>query len=301
MTDNDDSPKVTIMNFPLSSYTLAFIVFTCALALTKIVTTIYISYYNRAQPLSDLSDTIINIEYQPIVDLHSNQWVGCEALLRLTFLGKKINPQVVFLATAAFGLNRFLTRMICKRVAEDYHKTIRSCENIYISINLTLEDLKDREFPVFVHSLFKRHGLAPEHVTFEITEKYKLPYDYVLPQIIELRGMGFRIALDDFGIGYSGLESFERLPIDIVKLDRSFFSCSGKKFNPVWKEIFKISCKMKICFIAEGIEYPIEHRNIASQNVRFAQGWFYSKSMSAREFTNAFLIQNTTLNSHAKY
>lgn len=181
--------------------------------------------------------------------------------------------------------------MICKRIAQDYSEYLSACRGIYFTINLTAEDLQDKSFPSFVDALFNAHGLSRRDVTFEITEKHSYDYGEIIEQLITLKGLGFKIALDDFGTGYSGLESFERLPIDIVKLDRSFFSNDHKKYNPAWKQIFKMISDFDVDFIAEGIETHTEHSGIKSQNVRYAQGWFYSKALGAKEFTRQFLFK----------
>lgn len=235
----------------------------------------------------------LSVHYQPIVDLHSSKWYGAEALVRFSFFGKEVRPNKILFVCRALGINTFLTRAICKRVAKDYYSNLRVCSGIYLSINLTIEDLKDETFPGFVSELFKSYGLTEDRIVFEITEQHQIPFKDILPNVLYLQKLNFRIALDDFGSGYSGLQALERLPINIIKMDKCFFSQQEKKFLNMQNYMWQMSKQMRIVFVAEGIETRFEHKIVGIQGIRYAQGWFYSKALSATEFTRMFLVKNS--------
>lgn len=234
----------------------------------------------------------LSVNYQPIVDLHSSKWGGAEALVRFRFFGKEVGPNKILFVCRVLGINKHLTRAICKRVAADYYSSLRICSGIYISINLTIDDLKDETFPGFVSELFKSYGLPEDRVVFEITEQYEIPFKDILPNVLYLQKLNFRIALDDFGAGYSGLQALERLPINIIKMDKCFFSQQERKFLNMQKYVWQMAKQMRIVFVAEGIETQFEHKIVGIQGIRYAQGWFYSKALSATEFTRNFLVKN---------
>ncbi|MFJ2714366.1 EAL domain-containing protein [Pseudomonas sp. NPDC087346] len=227
----------------------------------------------------------MSLSYQPIVDLRTGHWRGAEALLRWTEKGQIISPAIVINEIERCGLTRELTRWVCRRVAEDYAAYFQHCEGLYITINLSAEDLADLHFADFVSALFTQHSVPPTLIVFELTESVLVDKDQATYQLLRLRALGHRIAIDDFGTGYSSLSYLEVLPIDILKIDRSFLTlnrCHAP--DAMWRQVLGIAQTLNLSVVAEGVEFAEQAEVLNRAGVALAQGWLYSKALPAQQF-----------------
>lgn len=226
----------------------------------------------------------LSVHYQPIVNLHTGAWCGAEALLRWRIKGKTLSPALVVAEAQRCGLTCELTRWICRRVAEEYVLFFQQCEGLYITINLSAEDLADPQFSDFISALFAQYQVPATAIVFELTESVVVEKDAAALQMQRLKDLGYRIAVDDFGTGYSNLAYLDVLPIDILKIDRSFLAldrCHAS--NAMWRQVLRIAQSMQYSVVAEGVEFPEQAHLLSQAGVTLAQGWLYAAALPARQ------------------
>lgn len=239
---------------------------------------------NKSSLLFKLEKAIANdqlkIHYQPITDMTTGEWKGAEALLRWDCDGQAIPPSVFIPLAENNGLITHVTRRLCERVAVEHSTYLWPCKNFYVTINLSAQDLADTTFADFVVNLFKTHSINASKIVFEVTEGSLVVKELACAQLHKLRSYGYRIALDDFGTGYSSLSYLEDLPVDILKIDRSFLSDS-KLSSPdsvIW-HIVNLAQSLNLVIVAEGVENIQQAKALKLANVTLAQGWLYANSM----------------------
>ncbi|QXH74833.1 EAL domain-containing protein [Pseudomonas atacamensis] len=237
----------------------------------------------------------LSMAYQPIVDLRTGEWVGMEALIRWSQHGNIISPCIFVPLAERSGIIRELTRWVVGRVAADFSRHFRSCKGLYITINLSVQDIEDHSFVDFVYELFSRNNIPPQRIVFEVTEGALMNRPRGALQLQRLRERGHRIAIDDFGTGYSSLAQIEELPVDILKLDRSFIGVD--KINApdaLWRHIVSIASSLRLTVVAEGVETPDQVEALIDGDVKFCQGWLFSKALPPAVFAKHFNSINSS-------
>ena len=123
--------------------------------------------------------------------------------------------------------------------------------------------------------------LSPEHLELEITESTLMQsYDLVLPKLKQLRDIGVRIALDDFGTGYSSLSYLSQLPINTLKLDKSFIDKIGTDHESLTESLLYLCKQLDITIVAEGVEKDSQVSYLKRMNCDKMQGFLFSKPMT---------------------
>ena len=166
----------------------------------------------------------IEAVFQPIADSESRLIVGAEALVRWRRPDGSLRPPSEFLEAAEMaGISRPLTRRMIKLALANVH-TWRSCgHQIYVSVNATVADLLDESFPDEIAAALEAHDVPARALTLEVTESSIVANPARIGAVIgRVRALGVEVALDDFGTGYSSLTHLRELPVDAVKIDRSF-------------------------------------------------------------------------------
>ncbi|EJM64970.1 EAL domain-containing protein [Pseudomonas sp. GM55] len=222
----------------------------------------------------------LSVHYQPIVNLTTGYLVGAESLSRWNVNGNPV-PADVFIAVAEKSdLIRQLTRSVIRQVAEDYSTYLWACKDFYITVNLSARDIQDPTFPDFVASLLATYRMPPSAMTFEITERTLLDHKPAAMQLRRLRACGHRIAVDDFGIGYSNLSLLDSVPFDILKIDRSFIADDKiAARDAMWRHIAQLAKSLRLKVVAEGVETQEQLPHLVSEGVVLAQGWLFSKAL----------------------
>ena len=227
---------------------------------------------------ADLADEL-EIALQPILDLTTAKVRGVEALARWN------NAQIGRVDATRFidaGERLNLMKSITTTLFEKALAAMAKLpEDVGLSFNLSTFDIGRSSTIDGLIAAIERHGVAPDRITFEITETALMrEYDTAIAHIHRLRGMGISIALDDFGTGYSSLSYLSRLPIDKIKIDRSFVC---KLDEPGVKKI--VTAIMGLCetldleCIAEGIETAEDCLTLESMGCRLAQGYAFARPM----------------------
>lgn len=230
----------------------------------------------------------LRVNYQPIVNMNTGEWVGMESLLRWSPGGKPLSPAVFIPAAEESGMIGEVTRWVVRRVAEDYSQYLWACKGLYITINLSAQDVEDETFADFVRELLADFEMPAHLIIFEVTESSLLDRDKASLQLQRLRSQGHRVAVDDFGTGYSSLSYISELPIDILKIDRSFLDPEKMHSEEaLWRHVVSMAKSLNLNVVAEGIEQEAQAVALRNEGVVLAQGWLY-----ARDFAPAILAKH---------
>ena len=161
---------------------------------------------------------------------------------------------------------------------------------ISISVNVSARQLADDGFARRIMQTVQRHGVSPVLLGFEITESTLMQdLDQSFEQLTALRDYGFRISIDDFGTGYSSLSYLTRLPIDELKIDRSFVS-GAQRSSIVLNTIIAMARALQIEVVAEGVETETQRDQLQAAGCDQLQGFLLGKPMPVTEFETRFGI-----------
>ncbi len=226
--------------------------------------------------------------YQPQYDLKTERIIGAEALIRWNHPFKGMISPYYFISIAErTGLIRQIGRWViyeaCRQSQEWKQKGLSPAK---ISINLSAIQMKDKFFIEDIKSIVKETGANPQNIEFEITEHAAIEnFDKIILLLNQLRDMNFKIALDDFGTGYSSLNYLKLLPIDYIKIDRSFVEnvTANVKEQAITKSLIKLAQEMNLKIIAEGIETEEQRVFLRNIDCNGGQGYLFGKPVPAKE------------------
>ncbi len=235
----------------------------------------------------------LEIYYQPKVHLSDNKLNEAEALLRWTTSSNQIISPAQFIPLAEkIGLiveiGYWVIETVAKQIA--YWKTNVQAE-IKIAINLSAHQIKEHDFVEKVNHILKKHNLSGKEIDWEITESILLEDFRVAHNVLEsLKRLGSTISIDDFGTGYSSLQYIQKLPVDCLKIDRSFILELGT--NPTKDSlvsgIISLAHNIQLCVVAEGVENKQIVDYLTLKNCDYIQGFYYYKPMSSNSITKLF-------------
>ncbi len=214
---------------------------------------------------------------------------GVEALCRWNSpeLGTIAPDQFIPIAErngSIIPLGHFIIDRSLADIAALAHK--RGRDDLRLSINISVRQLQEKRFSEQLLAALDRHGFSTERLTLEITESlFMEDYDYLMPVIDGLRNQGIRIALDDFGTGYSSLSLLRRLPIDELKIDKSFIDtvCSNRQDHQLVMSILEIARTLGMRVVAEGIESSDQAELLREHGCDCMQGYFFSPPLPIEE------------------
>ncbi len=191
----------------------------------------------RSQLQQALKRAIVNqelrVHYQPIVDLETGQTVGLEALVRWQHPKQGLLLPNKFLPTAEkmglmVALDQWVIEAVCQQIASWRQSGVQRQPSL--SINLSGAHLSEPGLVSYLRALLTRFQIPAQQITLEITESVMITKpQQAIKTILALKTLGLRISLDDFGTGYSSLGYLHRLPVDVLKIDRSFLHSLGRK------------------------------------------------------------------------
>ena len=226
------------------------------------------------------------LHFQPIFDLKSNRCIAAEALIR--WPGTDLRPDQFIPLAEETGLIHTIGIWVLEAAIKQFFEWKQAGGTIeYISINLSVVQLKDNDFFDNLDAILRRFPIEAGQVVLEITESVMMNSDAsTVKKLNGLRERGFSLAIDDFGTGFSSLNYLKHLPINYLKVDRSFIK--GVPDNPhdtvICEAIIQMSLAMELTIIAEGVEMPHQMNWLASKGVLCAQGYFYAHPVSAKDF-----------------
>lgn len=246
---------------------------------------------SRLSPLSELRLAVKKkefiVHYQPIVDLHTGRCIGAEALVRWKRPdGTLARPDLFIPLAEDSGLIIQITDLVIESVVRDLRKALITDRSLHIAINLCADDIRTgRVLPVIAKALDKT-GIYPEQIWLEATEHGFMDITSARVTLAKAREMGHSTAIDDFGTGYSSLQYLQGLPMDALKIDKSFVNTigTGAVSSAVIGHIIDMAKSLGLLIVAEGVERQEQADYLLSKGVDFAQGWLYTKALPAKEF-----------------
>lgn len=226
----------------------------------------------------------LEMYFQPIYSCDSMALVGLESLCRWYHPEKGYIPPTTFIKIAEeseliIDLEKWILKSVFKQL-EFWNK--KYGQKYFVTINLSAKCMTDYDLRQYLCSLLKYYMVMPNQIEFEITETNVLKnIDLAMKVLEELRNLGFRIALDDFGTGYSSLNYLRNLPIDKVKLDKSFLDevANDLKNQLVVKSIIELSKGLCIETVAEGVEREEQVHLLKTFSCDYLQGYYFSRPL----------------------
>ena len=236
--------------------------------------------------------------YQPIVDLQTASLVGFEALIRWN------HPQLGLIYPGSFisiaeetGLIIPITKLITRRACEDlcrWQDQLKDELKLTMNLNLSSKHFMSPTLLDDIKEILNQTGMPPEQLKLEITETALMEdADETIRLVHRLKDLGLHLVIDDFGTGYSSLSYLQRLPIDTLKVDRSFVSRiqSDPDGNlNIVEAIISLAHRLKMLVVAEGVETEEQFAILLEMNCQFGQGYLFSRPLSKPQVDE--LIEN---------
>ena len=228
----------------------------------------------------------ISVAFQPIVDIADGRLRGAEALMRWTHPLYGAVAPVEFVALAEeTGIIRTLGLEVLREATHQAARwRERSAPNFYISVNVSPVQL-DGDFVGSVDEILAATGLDPRALVLEVTESVLVTdFGESVAILQALRDRGTRIAIDDFGTGYASLSYARHLPVDLVKIDRSFTSDLGKDGPSIVPTVMQLAQTLRASVVAEGIETEDQAELLVGLECTLGQGHLYAPALPEATF-----------------
>ncbi|MFK8048106.1 MAG: putative bifunctional diguanylate cyclase/phosphodiesterase [Halioglobus sp.] len=236
----------------------------------------------------------LSMAYQPIVAIDSGAVVGFEALARWQHPHRGNIPPDQFVAIAEdAGLMPQLGNTLLRkalRTWSQYKRHSKNAENKTLSMNISAYQLHDLSLIQTLDAALEESGITTSDIVLEITETALIrDFSSTISVVKDLKSKGFKMALDDFGTGYSSLSYLDKLPVDTLKIDRSFVSgiTSRSAKAPLIEAIVTLAKVMKLDIVAEGIETETQRDVLREMNCEFAQGYLFCEPLTEQQFLNS--------------
>jgi diguanylate cyclase (GGDEF)-like protein len=232
------------------------------------------------------------LHYQPIVNLATQQLIGCEALLRWLHPDRGLLLPSEFLALAESSglmlpIGSWVLQEACNQMQRWRRRSLVALDAV-VSVNLSATQFLQPNLVAIVNNILAASGLPPANLKLEITETVVMENpDQAVQMIQALRDRGIRLSIDDFGTGYSSLGYLQQLPVDILKIDRSFIvdiHHSPQQYGIV-DAIIRLAAHLNIQVIAEGIEQFPQLEALKQLGCEFGQGHLFARPLSVSQFS----------------
>jgi EAL domain-containing protein (putative c-di-GMP-specific phosphodiesterase class I) len=238
-----------------------------------------------------LGEKALDLHYQPIVSAEGSKIVGVEALLRWNHPTRGNIPPMDFVPIAErTGIMPQLGEFVLRRALKD----AKRWPDLYIAINLSPVQVKSRALVGLVSSLLAKTGVEASRVVLEITEGVLMDDpDEMKRRLEELRGLGVRIALDDFGSGYSSLSYLQRFPFDKLKIDRGFVAPLGRFENSavIIQAIVALGRALGMSVLVEGVETEEQRVLLRLAGCDEMQGYLFARP-APRDSIDRLLLES---------
>ena len=236
----------------------------------------------------------LRLHYQPIVDLGSGRVVGMEALLRWLHPVRGLVPPLSFIPLAEetgliLPIGRWVLETACQQV-RDWQRRYDAARDLVVSVNLSARQFAMADLVSTVAAILDHTGLDPASLELEITESVVMDQSEAsVERLRGLRGLGVQLVLDDFGTGYSSLSYLRRLPLDTIKVDRSFVSglgLDGREATvdlPIVQAVVSLAHGLGISVVAEGIEGAGQLACLRDLDCDRGQGYYFARPLPPDE------------------
>jgi diguanylate cyclase (GGDEF)-like protein/PAS domain S-box-containing protein len=248
------------------------------------------------------------VHYQPTVELETGRLSGVEALVRWEHPTRGLVPPLDFIPLAEqtgliVPIGRFVLREACRQMSA-WQRDYTTHPPLTVSVNLSARELDEPGLVGSVRAALEDTGLDPAHLVLEITESLLLvDLPTTVGTLLELRALGVRLAVDDFGTGYSSLAYLENLPVDILKIDKSFVDRIADQSPGIPKDdggthrsvmvsaISQLAHALSLQMVAEGIEAPEQVSTLRGLDCQYGQGFYFARPLTADALADLLIRQ----------
>jgi diguanylate cyclase (GGDEF)-like protein len=233
----------------------------------------------------------LRVHYQPIVSLESGAVVGFEALVRWQHPTRGLVPPMAFIPMAEetgliVPLGRWVLEAACRQAAIwNGARSGKGTPPLFVSVNLSAREFTQTDLVDGVSETLSRTGLEPDALELEITESVLMDQSEAgIRALSDLRGLGVRLVLDDFGTGYSSLSYLKHLPLDTIKIDRTFVAGIEEVADrSIVEAVIALAHGLGIGVVAEGIETEQQADRLRELGCDLGQGYLFSRSVPAEQ------------------
>jgi diguanylate cyclase (GGDEF)-like protein len=235
-----------------------------------------------------LADGCLELHYQPLIDLASREMVAVEALLRWSHPTRGRIPPDTFIPLAEHsGLIHPIGAWVLEQAcAQTVRWQARGAAGLGVAVNVSPVQFRDGDLALMVAETLERTGLRPDRLELEITERVLMENSAsTLATLDQLRRLGVRISIDDFGVGHSSLAYLARFPFSDIKLDRTFVAGLGhdRSAAAIVRAALTLGRNLGLQAVAEGVETAEQLAFLAAEGCPLAQGFYFSPPVSAVE------------------
>lgn len=251
----------------------------------------------RLSPLAELQLAVRKkefiVHYQPIIELASGRCMGAEALIRWRRPdGSIVRPDLFVPLAEESGLILPMTDLVIATVVKELGDTLRADRALHVAVNVAAQDIKTGRILDVLGQTLAGADIRTEQFWMEATERGCMDIAAARVTLARARELGYSMALDDFGTGYSNLQYLQGLPMDALKIDKSFVSTigTGAATSAVIDHIIAMAKSLDLHIVAEGVETLEQAAYLSEHGVDFAQGWLFAKPMPAAQFIDFYRV-----------
>ncbi|MGK6316832.1 EAL domain-containing protein [Neorhizobium sp. DT-125] len=245
----------------------------------------------RLSPLGELSIAVRKrefiVHYQPIVELKTGSCIGAEALLRWQRPdGSLVRPDLFIPLAEESGLILPITDQVIEAIILELGALLRMDRSMHVAVNLSAADVTSGRALDVLEDRLAGTEIEPRQIWLEATERGFIDIDAARSTLARARERGHAVAIDDFGTGYSSLQYLQGLPMDALKIDKSFIDTIGRNSatSSVTSHIIEMAKTLDLQIVAEGVETEEQADYLTARDVHFGQGWLFSKPLPAPDF-----------------
>lgn len=239
------------------------------------------------------------VYYQPKVDLQTGVLFGMEALVRWNRLKKEMVPPVEFIPIAEeigviFSLGQWVLATACRQ-AREYGVTYQ--RDLSVAVNFSVKQFRQDNLVEMIQEVLHETNLSPNLLTVEITESIVISdIEATIATLKRLRGLGVQVSIDDFGTGYSSLSYLKKMPLNELKIDKSFVDDlpNDPEATAIAKMVIALAKALNLKTVAEGVETKEQLAFLRNEGCDVLQGYLFSKPLPAAEMA-ALLSENKRL------